>query len=137
MCFKTSLDLFADLLHKSQKPPERRTVWTSVKLESLETDRGGGRLISVSLLPGAKVQLDGQERVSLLQTRVEDVKIYLPQSLQVVLQHHLQHTTPQKKSLSGLAERETLHFHFTAFIQLHFVLILTNQQREMSFFLRC
>lgn len=50
---------------------------------------------SVGLLPGAEVQLDGEERVSFLQARVEYVKICLPHSLQVVFQHHLPHTSTQ------------------------------------------
>lgn len=43
---------------------------------------------SVSLLPGTEIQLDGDERVSVPQALVENVKICLPQSLKIVLQHH-------------------------------------------------
>lgn len=53
--------------------------------------REDGGLASVGLLPGAEVQLDGDEGVSVLQTGVENIEIGLPHSLQVVLQHHLQH----------------------------------------------
>lgn len=49
---------------------------------------GGVGWTSVRLLPGAQVQLDGEEGVSVPQTGMEHVKVCPPHSLQVVLQHH-------------------------------------------------
>lgn len=43
---------------------------------------------SVSLLPRTEIQLDGDEGVSVPQALVENIKICLPQSLKIVLQHH-------------------------------------------------
>jgi len=53
--------------------------------------------MSVGLPPGLEVHLEGHERVSILQTRVEDVKVGPPHPLQVVLQHHL-HTTEEEET---------------------------------------
>lgn len=50
---------------------------------------------SVGLPPGAQVQLQGHQWISVLQARVEDVKVGPPDPLQVVLQSYLQ--IPQKK----------------------------------------
>lgn len=42
-------------------------------------------LESVGLLPGAEVELEGEQRVSVQQALVEDIKIGFPDSLQIVL----------------------------------------------------
>lgn len=42
-------------------------------------------LESVGLLPGAEVQLEGEQRVSVQQALVENIKIGFPDSLQIVL----------------------------------------------------
>lgn len=60
--------------------------------------QGSSVVSSVGLLPGAEVQLQRQQGVSGLQAGMENVKISPPHPLQVVLQHHLQRVTPQKKN---------------------------------------
>ena len=59
--------------------------------EPVEPWSGG----SVGLLPGAQVQLEGEEGVPVPQAGVEHVKVGPPHLLQVVLQHHL-HTTEEE-----------------------------------------
>lgn len=70
---------------------QQRGQLTGSHREEVQEVRSSFFRRSVGLLPGAQVQLQGHQRVSALQARVEDVKVHLPDPLQVVLQNYLQH----------------------------------------------
>ena len=77
---------------------------------------------SVGLLPGAQVQLEGEEGVPVPQAGVEHVKVGPPHLLQVVLQHHL-HTTEEELCHGGLCAVSMLLGEARLKIELQFCTI--------------